>query len=124
MERQTSVDNPCMGNRRSQDDENIFFYPGPVQLVYGSESPIKLADIATHLASAKKRRRNVNHLSFIGSTFNEGTRTVFQMLGKKLRKIKNIKALTISNIPGFGNVELLFLAPFLNSSKSVRMYCS
>jgi len=120
MERQASV-NPCMGNRRSQDDEQIFFYPGPIQLVYGSESPIKVADIAKHLASAKKRRRNINHLSFIGSTFNEGTRTVFQMLGKKLRKVKNIKALTISNIPAFGNVELLALAPFLNSSKRLRV---
>ena len=120
MERQASVDNPCTGNRRSQDDEHIFFYPGPIQLIYGSESPIKLADVATHLASAKKRRRNINHLSFIGSTFNEGTRTVFQIIGKKLRKIKHIKALTISNVPDFGNVELLSLAPFLNSTKSLR----
>ena len=56
MQRQASVDSPCMGNRRSQDDEHIFFHPGPVQLVYGSESPIKMADIARHLASAKKRR--------------------------------------------------------------------
>ena len=120
MKRQSSVDNPCMGNRRSQDDEHIFFYPGPLQLVYGSESPIKVADIARHIASAKKRRRNINHLSFIGSSFHEGTRTVFQMLGKKLRKIKHIKALSISNIPDFGNIELLSLAPFLNSSKSLR----
>ena len=42
------------------------------------------------------------------------------MLGKKLRKIKHIKALSISNVPGFGNVELLSLAPFLNSTKSLR----
>ena len=114
------ADNPCVGNRRSQDDDTIFFYPGPIQLIYGSESPIHLADIVRHISSAKKRRRNIDHLSFLECQFYDDTRTVFATLGKKLRRVKNSKELSICGIHNVGNQEIISLAPLLNSSNSLR----
>lgn len=115
--------NPCKYNRRSsQDDDEIFFHPGPIQLVYGTEKPILLADITRHILSTKKRRRNIDHLSFMGCQFSESTRTVFKTLGKKLRRSKaKVREFSISGIPEIGNEEILSLAPFLNSSKLLSL---
>ena len=116
----TMADNPCVGNRRSQDDDTVFFYPGPIQLIYGSESPIHLADIVRHISSAKKRRRNIDHLSFLECQFYDDTRTVFATLGKKLRRVKDIKELSICGIHNVGNDEIISFAPLFNSSNSLR----
>ena len=116
----TMADNPCVGNRRSLDDDTIFFYPGPVQLIYGSESPINLADILRHISSAKKRRRNIDHLSFLECQFHDDTLTVFATLAMKLRRVKSIKELSICGILNVGNEEIISLAPLLNSFISLR----
>jgi len=117
------------GNRssRSHTDDNIkddFLMnhpPGPLNLIYGPESPIKLSDITRHLTVARKRRRTIDHLSFLGCHFSDGARAVFRKLGKKLQRVDtSMKELAISGIPSLGNEELSSLAPFLNKSTTLR----
>ena len=107
-------------------------HPGPIHLIYGSESPIKLADVSRHLSSARKRRRPIEHLSFMGCQFHEGARAVFRKLGRKLHRgavdsstrttttTATMKELAISGIAGLGNEELISLAPFLNTNRTLR----
>lgn len=109
---------------RTDDNNNDFLMnhpPGPLNLIYGPESPIKLSDITRHLTSARKRRRSIDHLSFLGCHFSDGARVVFRKLGKKLQRVDTtMKELAISGIPSLGNAELSSLAPFLNKSTTLR----
>ncbi|KAL7539237.1 hypothetical protein ACHAXR_009108 [Thalassiosira sp. AJA248-18] len=95
------------------------YTPGPIELVYGAESPIKLIDVARQISSAKKRRRPIDHLSFYGCRFKDQGR-FFRTLGKKLKRSNNVKELAISGIPDVGNEELSSLAPFLNENLTLR----
>lgn len=103
-------------------DEDLFFGSpgGPIELVYGSESPIKVANVSRHISHAKKRRRPIHNLSFLGCDFHDGTQTAFRALGKKLRMVKNVKEFAINGIPSVGNEELSSLAPFLNANDTLR----
>lgn len=107
---------------KSLDDirEEVFYQPGPIELLYGAESPIKLADIARHIAAAKKQGRTIQNLSFLGCQFYDGTSKAFRTLGRKLRRVKNIKELVVNGVPNVGNDELVSLAPFLNVNSTLR----
>ena len=113
-----------MGDTIYMDDtytEAPYFCPtGPLELVYGAESPVNIAEITSHISSAKKRRRPIDNLSFYQCQFKEGTRKVFRTLGKKLKRVHNVRELAINGILGVGNEELVALAPFLNSSLTLR----
>jgi len=107
--------NHCVDSR-----DNVLYHSGSIDLVYGSESPVSTNEVASHLSSAKKRRRSVDHLGFFGCRFYDGTRSVFRTLGKKLRRVKDVKELAINGIPDVGDEELSSLAPFLNSNTTLR----
>jgi len=100
--------------------EDLLYYPGPIELIYGAESPVATKDVARHISSARKRRRPIQHLGFLGCRFHDGTPAVFRTLGKKLRRVKSIEELAINGVPDVGNEELASLAPFLNANSTLR----
>mmetsp|Transcript_5129 Transcript_5129/g.10039 ORF Transcript_5129/g.10039 Transcript_5129/m.10039 type:complete len:577 (-) Transcript_5129:207-1937(-) len=100
--------------------EKVLYQLGPIELLYGAESPIKLADVARHIAAAKKQGRTIQNLSFLGCQFYDGTSKAFRALSRKLRRVKDIKELVVNGVPNVGNDELVSLAPFLNVNSTLR----
>ncbi|KAL7548353.1 hypothetical protein ACHAWF_011641 [Thalassiosira exigua] len=94
----------------------------PVEdLVYGSESPVASSDVERHLTSARKRRRPVRHLGFLGCRFRGGTPRAFRAVGRRLRRTRSdVRELAVRGVPNVGNEELKSLAPFLNASATLR----
>ena len=113
---------PCtcnMPRRQSSSDDDLLFHPGPVDLIYSAEIPLRLEVVARHLSSVRRRRKRINHLSFLGSEVDD-SEGLFRLLGKRLKRF-NVKELAISQIPSMGNQELISLAPFLNSNKTLKI---
>lgn len=105
--------------QNSSDDDLLFLHPGPVDLIYGAENPLRTEIVARHLSSVRRRRKRIHHLSLLGSELVD-PKGVFRLLGKKLKKF-NVKELAISQIPSMGNEELMSLSPFLNSTKTLKI---
>ena len=100
-------------------DDDELYHPGPIELVYGDESPINISGVLRHISSARRRHR-IQHLHFLGCQFVDGTRNAFRTIGKKLRRTNNVHELAINNVPDVGNEELTSLAPFLNANTTLR----
>ena len=105
--------------QNSSDDDLLFLHPGPVDLIYGAETPLRTEVVARHLSSVRRRRKRINHLSLLGSEL-VNPRGLFKLLGKKLKKF-NVKELAINQIPSMNNEELISLAPFLNATKTLKI---
>ena len=103
----------------SSDDDLLFLHPGPVDLIYGAENPLRTELVARHLSSVRRRRKRIKHLSLLGSELVD-PEGLFQLLGKKLKKF-NVKELAINQIPSLGNEGLISLAPFLNGTKTLKI---
>ena len=103
----------------SSDDDLLFLHPGPVDLIYGAENPLRTELVARHLSSVRRRRKRIKHLSLLGSELVD-PEGLFQLLGKKLKKF-NVKELAINQIASLGNEELISLAPFLNGTKTLKI---
>ncbi|KAL7490940.1 hypothetical protein ACHAWT_001127 [Skeletonema menzelii] len=101
----------------SSDDDLLFLHPGPVDLIYGAENPLRTELVARHLSSVRRRRKRIQHLSLLGSELVD-PEGIFRLLGKKLKKF-NVKELAINQIP-MSNQELISLAPFLNGTKTLK----
>ena len=107
----------CDMHRHSNDDF-LFVHPGPVDLIYGAESPLQTGIVARHLSSLRRRRKRINHLSFLASEIAD-SEGLFRLLGKKLKRIY-VKELAINQIPSMRNDELISLASFFNCNKTLR----
>ncbi len=105
--------------QNSSDDDLLFLHPGPVDLIYGAENPLRTEVVARHLSSVRRRRKRIHHLSLLGSELVD-PKGVFRLFGKKLKKF-NVKELAINQIPSMGNEELISLAPFLNATKTLKI---
>jgi hypothetical protein len=110
----------CTMPRRqsSCDDDLLFLHPGPVDLIYGAETPLRTEVLARHLSSVRRRKKRINHLSFLGTQLND-SEGLFRLLGKKLKKL-NVKELSIDQIP-IRNQELMSLASFLNANTTLKV---
>ncbi len=109
----------CMQRQNSSEDDVLFLSPGPVDLIYGCEAPIPTEVVARNLSSVRRRRKRINHFSFLSSEFvdSEG---LFRLLGKKLKKLY-VRELAINHImPRLRNDELISLSSFLNGNKTLR----
>ncbi len=111
----------CTMPRRqnSSDDDLLFLHPGPVDLIYGAETPLRTEVVARHLSSVRRRRKRINHLSLLGAELNDAE-GLFRLLGKKLKKF-NVKELAINQIPSMRNQELISLASFLNANTTLKI---
>eukprot|EP00580_Thalassiosira_gravida_P017515 CAMPEP_0201660690 /NCGR_PEP_ID=MMETSP0494-20130426/3280_1 /ASSEMBLY_ACC=CAM_ASM_000839 /TAXON_ID=420259 /ORGANISM="Thalassiosira gravida, Strain GMp14c1" /LENGTH=504 /DNA_ID=CAMNT_0048138637 /DNA_START=150 /DNA_END=1661 /DNA_ORIENTATION=+ len=109
-----------MSKHSSDIQKDLPYHSGPIDIIYGIESPVKLSDVARHISSAKKRRRPIEHLGFLGCRFYDDTRKVFRLLGRKLRRIRDVRELAIHGVSNVGNEELALLAPFLNANSTLR----
>ncbi|KAL9184542.1 hypothetical protein ACHAXT_012512 [Thalassiosira profunda] len=98
---------------------------GPLELIYGVETPVESSEIARQLSTAAHPRRanvNIRHLGFWGTRFPD-TRGAFKTLGRKLKKHRRrvqVDELVVSGVPGVGNAELSSLAPYLNKTTTLR----
>ncbi|KAL3778364.1 hypothetical protein ACHAW5_008307 [Stephanodiscus triporus] len=121
---------PSQRTKEAGDDDRAAFLhqkPGqPLELIYGgSESPVRLSDVSRHLSSARKRRRPIDHLGFLGCRFvrddsrdaaagGGGTSSFFRALGRKLRRVSVSGGLSICGMPDVGDDEVESLAPFFD----------
>ena len=111
------------GPRRPRPNENEWFIedqPFALELSYGSETALRANDLIWHLTEAKKKKRSIHALNFLGSTFSDSPTSVFNTLSKKrFRRISSLEELTISNIsPHLSGEDLASLSPFLRSNTS------
>jgi len=99
-------------------DPFLYHHPGdPLELIYGSESPVRLSYVSRHLSSARKRRRPIDHIGFLGCHFraaDNAAATFFRALGRKLRRVSVSGGLSICGMPDVGDDEVESLAPFFD----------
>jgi len=99
-------------------DPFLYHHPGdPLELIYGSESPVRLSDVSRHLSSARKRRRPIDHIGFLGCRFratDNAAAPFFRALGRKLRRVSVAGGLSICGMPDVGDDEVESLAPFFD----------
>ena len=101
--------------------EDLSHYPGPIDLVYGAESPVRTEDVASQFSFARKRKLPIRHVSFLGCQFCDSIKRVFRVLGRKLKRVRHIRELAISGIPQVGNEEIRQLAPFFRGNISLEV---
>ncbi|KAL3826568.1 hypothetical protein ACHAXA_003632 [Cyclostephanos tholiformis] len=112
------------GGHHRAFDHFLNHRPGhPLELIYGSEAPVRLSDVTRHLSSARKRR--IDHIAFFGCRFQtpdgvEGrgdpadAAPFFRALGRKLRRVSVSGGLSICGMPNVGDDEVESLAPFFD----------
>jgi hypothetical protein len=108
--------------------KDIAYVPGPISLIFGSESPIHSHDVSHHFPSRKRSlscaatpQQYVCHLSLLGCTF-VNIKDVFHLLGKKMRRENSLQELAVCHTtPKLGNDELIQLARGLSKNSKLRV---
>lgn len=112
-----------------ETNDHVAYFPGPISLIFGSESPISSNDIAplfpnhnqSMLSCAVTTRQYIRNLSLLGCKF-VNTKEVFRLLGKTMRREKHIKELSVcGTIPKLGNEELRHLAHGLSKNSNLAV---
>lgn len=110
-------------------NDHIAYFPGPISLIFGSESPISSNDIAplfpnrnqSILSCAATAQQHIRNLSLLGCKF-VNIKEVFRLLGRKMRREKHIRELSVcSTIPKLGNEELMHLAYGLSKNSNLAV---
>ncbi|KAL7501747.1 hypothetical protein ACHAWX_000338 [Stephanocyclus meneghinianus] len=105
------------------------YFPGPISLIFGSESPLHAQDLSRHFPRRRKRSfsctsspgQHVYHLSLLGCHFHN-IKDSFLLLGKKMKRENRLKELAICDtIPRMGNQEMSHVARGLGNNTNLRV---
>lgn len=108
--------------------DNISYFPGPISLIFGSESSLHSDEITRFFPSRKRPlyctsipSQPVHHLSLLGCQFVD-IKDTFRILGKKLRRENHLEELAICNTtPKLSNAEMANLAHGLSKNSNLRL---
>ncbi|KAL3794137.1 hypothetical protein HJC23_012844 [Cyclotella cryptica] len=108
---------------------HVRYFPGPISLIFGSESPLHSQDLSRHFPRRRKRNlsctsapeQHVHHVSLLGCQFHD-IKDSFTLLGKKLKRESRLKELAICDTtPRIGNLEMMHIAYGLSSNTKLRL---
>ena len=91
-----------------------------MELSYGSETCLRASDLKWHLTEARKTKRSIHALNFLGSTFSDSPASVFDALSRKrFRRVSSLEELTVNNVtPHLSSEDLASLSPVLRGNTS------